>query len=578
MRKMTRLLTVALSLVLGLGLFAGCNANKETVLEKGKHYSDLIAEAAAGNYDDAVFRINKYGMPKIADPSVLYVDDANSKFDGKFLVSGTTSNTAYDMFYTDDFVTYKFAATAFRPREKSWGKDELWASEYVYDEQDGLYYLFYSAVNRYARGEKPCRELNVAVAEKPEGPYLEYNEYALLQSKPDATQAEIEAAVANPAFEQAKWLEFDVKNVYADGSVNPDFFAAIDPHPFVDPQTGDRYLYFCRDQAAGIGHTWLYGVKMTDWHTPEYSTLIRLFGTDDGGYEGAGNPTTEGPFMTYNPTNRKYYVTFSVNDYNASDYCVAQAVADSPLGGGLDGFTKIKRDKGGLVIVAGDSNGKVSGSGHHSFFTVNGQMYAIYHRHSNPATGGTERELAVDTVGWVTNPDGLPVLHLNGCTTTLQPRVGGEYGNLALAATVTATGSYQNLDAVHDGIVVTHAFDSWIDEFVADGDAATVKFDFGGYKTVAAVLAYNSIDAEKTFEEITAIRIHARVDGKEGIYRINNLEFDPSLIEGGNAAVQGSAAIAAFAPMEADWVEIVFNKKYSNQDAMAISELVILGK
>lgn len=583
MKKPKRLLIAALCPLLCMGAFAGCDSSGgEVVLEKGKHYSDLIAEIAEGKFDIDLFRMNKYGMPKVADPAILAVNDEKSEFNGKFLISGTTSNTAFDMFVTEDFMTYKYASQAFRPHANSWGTDKLWASEYIYDEEEDLYYLFYSATSKYVTSEKECRELNVAVSEKPEGPYLEYNEYVLKKEAETlggtVSQTEVDAAVHTPAFDGGEWLKYDIQNIYADAAKKPDVFSAIDPHPFVDPKTGDKYLYFCRDIAANVNHTWLYGVKMTDWHTPQYETLTRLFSTDDGGYEGAGNPTTEGPHMVYNASNQKYYMTFSVNDYNKSDYCVAQAVADEPLGGGLDGFVKVKREKGGLVIIAGDSNGKVSGSGHHSFFTVGNQLYTIYHRHSNPATGGTERELAVDSVGWTVNPDGLPVLHTNGCTTTLQPKAGGKYTNLALSAEVTATGTYENLEAISDGIVVTHAFDNWIKEFVANGKTASVKFSFGEFKTVSAVMIYNSINAEMTFDEVTAIKIHARAEGKEVTYVINNLEFDPSLVEGGNAVVQGSAAIAAFAPVEADWIEVVMNKKYNNQDALAISEVCILGK
>lgn len=583
MRKPKRLLIGLLCLALCLTAFVGCGKTDEVVMELGKHYSDQIDDFAAGKYDADLFRINQYGMPKVADPSILVVDDERSAYNGKVLVSGTTSNTAFDMFVTEDFVTYKFAATAFRPHASSWGSSaDLWASEYIYDKENGLYYLFYSAQNKYVTAQKVTRTLNVAVAEKPEGPYLEYNEYALRQEAAElgveVTQAEVDEAVKRPRYDYDEFLKYDIQNLYSDATLKPDFFAAIDPHPFVDPKTGDKYLYFCRDGAAGINHTWLYGVKMTDWATPQYDTLTRMFCTDDGGYESAGNPTTEGPQMTYNPSNGKYYLTFSVNDYNKSDYCVAQAVGNAPLGDGQDTFVKIKRDKGGLIMDSGDTNGKVSGSGHHSFFNYKGQMYAIYHRHSNPAIGGTQRELAVDTVTWVTNPDNLPVLHMNGCTTTLQPAVHSPYTNLALDATVTASGSYANLEAINDGAFITHAYDNWLKEFEANGESATVKFAFGEYRTIAGIMLYNSIDPDKTFDEVTAIKIHTRVDGKPVTYVINNLAFDPSMIEGSNAAVKGSAAVAAFKPVEADYVEIVMNRKYSNQDVLAVSEVVILGK
>src|SRR5699024_7279499 len=109
---------------------------------------------------------------------------------------------------------------------------------------------------------------------------------------------------------------------------------AIDFHPWVDPDTGEKYLYWSQTPGS------IAGVKMDDWLTPDWSTYKTLtacgyYTMDD--YVKAMNGETvetvyyeqiaaycnEGPFMIKH--NGKYYLTFSIGAYDQSSYGVMQA-------------------------------------------------------------------------------------------------------------------------------------------------------------------------------------------------------------------------------------------------------------
>ena len=78
---------------------------------------------------------------------------------------------------------------------------------------------------------------------------------------------------------------------------------------------------------------------------------------------------------------------WSEGGWTGPDYCVAYAIADSPLGP----FNRI-----GKIL---EQNPEVAtGAGHHSVIQLPGkdQYYIVYHRHPLGSTLGSEREVCME--------------------------------------------------------------------------------------------------------------------------------------------------------------------------------------
>ncbi len=563
-------------------ILVGCGENVGKITlwtyEKGVSYSDQIAEAADGTYDSGLFDRNRPNRI-IADPAVVAVNDQKSEYHGQYLLFGTTSAGGFSCYKSTDLSNWSYCAQAFTVRSQSWGTTYIWAPEVIYDSEVGLYYLFYSAQNKKlvdTSAQGWAVMLNVAVSDRPEGPYIEYNEYAARISAEaegrTLTSAELASALSAPRYDQRQFLNALPENLRSD------VFTSIDPSPFVDPVTSRKYLYFTRDRANYVEsygennrHTRVYVVEMEDWATPKYETLTRLTSGDNGGYETPENNINEGAQMTYNARNGKYYLQYSVNSYETAAYCVGQAVGDSPTGP----FRQLTKEEGGLFLYSSDNNA-VSGAGHHFVLTVGDRMYVLYHHHKDPMSGGAIRAVAVDEAVWVQNAEGMEVLHLNGCTSTLRLSYGSEYRNVACEGTVTATEG-DNVSALTDGAIPAHTFETWIREYEMKGDGAKITLEFDSLRTVAGIMIYNSIDYDSTFERIQKIELEGERDGEKFRGVIEDLAFNEAYLKNGEV-VPVSAAIAAFADVQVRKITITVNKIYDDQEKISIGEIYVVGK
>ncbi len=93
----------------------------------------------------------------------------------------------------------------------------------------------------------------------------------------------------------------------------------------------------------------------------------------------------EGPLMM--ERNGKYYFMWSEGGWTGPDYCVAYAIADSPLGP----FKRIGK------ILQQDFK-IANGAGHHSVIKIPGkeEWYIIYHRRPLTETNGNSREVCIE--------------------------------------------------------------------------------------------------------------------------------------------------------------------------------------
>lgn len=360
----------------------------------------------------------------------------------------------------------------------------------------------------------------------------------------------------------------------------------IDVHPYLDPVTGKKYLYAAVYADNGnyiigteAGENWTDEPK---WETLTRLTRVGYYTTDDMStdnktdlVEGGVN---EGPFLYYR--NGTYYLTMSVNSYTSKNYAVIQAVADNPMGP----FRKLSTDEGGKIIGSEPQWDHIGGPGHHSLCEYDGNLYIIYHSHYNRLAGTGVRGSCFDPIVWTKNADGQEIMHCNGPTYSLQPKAGpdAQYKNVAGEATITTNEKNADPAALNDGIIRFFSWDNFIKEFECGKKKTTITLSFDDYRTIRAIMIYNSYDYQKHFENIDKIEFDAikTIDGKEKKITalIENLKFDVDRYinaeeEGAEFMRPGGAAIAEFAELKVKEIRITLK----HDAPVAISEIFVLG-
>ena len=137
---------VALALCFGIG---GCG---DTSFSVKLGYNDGTLPNEDGTlfyreYDESLFYRNDLTLKKVADPSVIYVEEG--EYAGKLFLYGTSNTLSVrgiGVWQSDDGVHWDSYGVAFEPETASWGYSSLWAPEVIYDGA-GKYYMTYSARN-----------------------------------------------------------------------------------------------------------------------------------------------------------------------------------------------------------------------------------------------------------------------------------------------------------------------------------------------------------------------------------------------------------------------------------------------
>jgi hypothetical protein len=228
------------------------------------------------------------------------------------------------------------------------------------------------------------------------------------------------------------------------------------------------------------------------------------------------------------------------------EYSVMQALGTSPLGP----FEKVQESHGGVIVGVQTESlisvwDHVLCTGSHSFVYDGDELWVVYHQDKGRISeGGTgvgdhsTRAICIDRVTFTKNDLGQTILHCNGPTTAIQPKVTSslEYKNIIGSANVTAnTKTYgSNEKAVEkdtslliDGILKMRTYDH-VDEFTAE-KFLTITIKFDEYKKIKSLLVYNSSDYNLAFTQIARIDFSFRkeLEGK------NCSEIQDMLIEKG---------------------------------------------
>lgn len=603
--KLKKLLICIAAAALTAVLLAGCAG--EPALSVLTYYDQLPqteeeqaaadAAAEAGTYGGQEYNKELFYRNDLdllgADPFVLYIDDEDSTEYGYYYLYATCD---YDLavqglgaWRSKDLENWeRVGGMIFDPYiTDTWANVYLFAPEVIYDEEEDLYFLFSSAFGDPWYEKGTAEGLNIiqdrlwtgfiATSENPYGPFVQY-------APPGGSIAD--STFLDP-IEAAKAVkERGDDYCYLDD----DFFDIIDFHPFV-ASDGTKYLYMVTNNADQAS---IYGCELlnNDWRTPDLSTLVELVApryytiadrnsrsSDTVIYE-EGSSINEGPFVLEHEG--KYYLTFSVYGCTDKRYSVAQAVADDPLGP----YTKLDYEDGGIILSAdGGTWDFVSGTGHHCFVQAGDELIIFYHQHLDRLNGNSQRAFSFDRAVWAENADGLPVLYCNGPTWSIQPQlhINTEYRNIAPDATVTAEnaaegGTAENVGALTDGLLSLYSFIDYVPEFSASAGQTVITLAFGDWRTVRAVMVYNSKNFDTAFGSVARIEFDfLRPDnGETATAYIDSLGFDWNFyFDRNNQTMRpGGSATAEFDELQVKEIRITL----ASQAAVNVSEIVVLGK
>lgn len=277
-----------------------------------------------------------------------YADPEGVVFDDTYWIYPTWSapfaeQTFLDAFSSPDLVNWTRHPKVLSSEHVGWIRSALWAPSII--RANDRYYLFFGANNIH---EGEYGGIGVAVADTPEGPFRD------LIGKP------LVGEIVNGA-------------------------QPIDQFVFRDDD-GQFYMYY-----GGWGHCNL--VKLSD----DLSSLVPF---DDGSLYREVTPAdyTEGPFML--KRDGKYYFMWSEDNWTGPNYCVAYAIADSPLGPFVREGKILEQDE----TVA-------RGAGHHSVIKgpEDDEWYIVYHRRPLDETSAHHRVTCIDRLRFDADGRILPV-------------------------------------------------------------------------------------------------------------------------------------------------------------------------
>ena len=265
-----------------------------------------------------------------------YADPEGAVFAGQYWVYPTYSDqyekqTFFDAFSSPDLVHWTKHPHIFGREQIKWATRAMWAPAVV--ERDGKYFFFFAANDIHKSGE--TGGLGVAVADHPGGPFRDYLGHPLLNDFHHGAQP-------------------------------------IDPYVFRD-HDGQHYLIY-----GGWGHCNIARLN------PDF-TGFTPFADGQTFKEITPQGYVEGPLML--ERGGRYYFMWSEGGWTGPDYCVAYAMADSPMGP----FHRI-----GKILQQDPAVAR--GAGHHGLIQVPGrdEFYIVYHRRPLTETDGNHRETCIE--------------------------------------------------------------------------------------------------------------------------------------------------------------------------------------
>lgn len=291
----------------------------------------------------------------IADPQILHDGDL-------YYAYGTSiGDRGFEVFSSPDLVHWRRRGVCFEKSPTSWGQDNFWAPEVI--RSGDTVYLFYTAYNKSANVRNIC----VATAASPLGPF---------------------ADAVTPLLPVERGF--------------------IDGHPYIDPATGDAYIFALEEN---LRPPQIVAARLA----PDLLSLAEPLQPMLTATEPWEHGWVEAPFLLLHKGT--YYMMFSGFGFQSLDYAIGYATAPSPLGP----WTK---HSGNPILIRA---GAAMGTGHNAaILSPDGhELFTAYHRHLSKAGGGP-REMAIDRLRFVEQPGGgLDLLVCDGPTDSPQPLPSG---------------------------------------------------------------------------------------------------------------------------------------------------------
>lgn len=546
-------LILFLVVLVSCAILSGCGESKLAFVE----YNSDIKE-----FDRSLFYGNTEVM-KGADPCMIYVPEKEGDPDSGYYYAYVTGSSTIYGWRTKDMTNWQYLDAVFAPDlDNFWAHSNFWAPGMYYDEEEDIYYMWYSASwNKY--DDFKSHHIDLAYSKSPVGPFVSVND----GSEPLINFENIP--------EDHRLFEYRDS-----GDTRPNgYAAAIDAELFIDPLTEQKYMIYTHDLGAGSTGSCTYIMEMKSWTEPDYSTVQWItqtgrtgVGADESIDEGNVN---EGPFMIYN--DGYYYLTYSVHTYTEPTYQVRQAISTSPTGP----FRKIPVEEGGTVLTTDGLNVYTNSSGHHSFIKVGDEYFISYHTFLNDSDISQSRKIKFDKVMFVTNQKGIPVIYTNGPTMSLQPLpslISG-YENKALDAEVYADNMVNKEDLywLNDGTIRIHE-QSVVDECSFKGKTK-ITLKWADYTSIKAILVYNSYSYFTSFTKVDNIKLYFKDGEYEGVAETGELLFNYDIFakEDYKCIFAGSSIAIQFKDLEVIKIEIFISESKGNEQ-FSVSEITVLGK
>lgn len=294
-----------------------------------------------------------------ADPEVLY-----SNKTGKYYIYPTTDGLVgwaghnFKVYSSYDMKTWVDEGVMFDLRtDCSWADQYAWAPciierQYGKGKNATYKYFYYFTANK---------NIGVAVADDPAGPFVDVLGKPLLSTPPKGTKGQV-----------------------------------IDPDVFQDPVSGKYYIYW--------GNSYMAVAELNDDMMSIKEETVQLLIKREDKRRYAYN---EGTYLFYR--NGLYYFMWSENDTRSAHYRVRYLISDSPTAFVRNGKPAMVER---TIVLSHNPAQQVWGTGHHSVICKPGtdEWYIVYHRFARPDaiklgwSAGYNREVCIDRMEF--NEDG----------------------------------------------------------------------------------------------------------------------------------------------------------------------------
>ena len=350
-----------------------------------------------------------------ADPYIFF--DPKSEFYYIYATDSLKDEEGYSfiVYKTKDLTHLEYVGYALDINHNRWGKDWFWAPIVLFNPNNNLYYMFYSArvkdelLEKYFHNpkyEEGCK-IGVATSSSPEGPFRNITNEPIDYSPFDKNYLNVEDISENPnhptkslneVFEKAKrgtyipLIDIDVffendhahfyfsrccyKNFVYDVNLNKFveeshiIYAEFDPSFWLDkegkqmPKVMANYREENRDLYRELICYWM---SPQDWENGHVDDYNRFNGLKKDRRWSEGSTIFKKNFDGKD----LYFLTYSCNNYEDEAYGVGIACSETPYGS----FRKYLKNP----IIHQNEKENIYSTGHGSYINIDGRDFYIFH-------------------------------------------------------------------------------------------------------------------------------------------------------------------------------------------------------